>query len=301
MEAYDGKLEEAQDRAAALEDEIEAARDAAAEARQPAAALEDEIKAMREAVAQTATLRGERDEARRSLDECQTLLGQARGAEAKAKDDLAALRKTHKDAVEAQATDALRVGRLEAALEQHGTDLVAATAAAARAEGALSRKADEVKRLETIIQQKEQEAVEASQSFDEILAKRDSDDHAAVERLQACLQDRDAETRGVLEKAKVTEAHSLKLRERLAAAEANAAAYTAKYHLLEASTSAGSARVRAIEERMTAQDAAVAALSEERDKALGELSKARDLALEATPLALAGSRLDNAHLRRALQ
>ena len=47
LEAYDGKLEEAQDRAAALEDEIEA-RDAAAEARQRAAALEDEIKAMRE-------------------------------------------------------------------------------------------------------------------------------------------------------------------------------------------------------------------------------------------------------------
>ena len=74
---------------------------------------------------------------------------------------------------------------------------------------------------------------------------------AAVERLQACIADRDAETRGVLEKAKATEANSLKLRERLAAAEANAAAYTAKYHLLEASTSAGSARVRAIEERMT--------------------------------------------------
>ena len=101
----------------------------------------------------------------------------------------------------------------------------------------------------------------------------------------------------MLDQAKATEAHSLKLRETLAAAEANAAAYTAKYHLLEASTSAGSARVRAIEERMTAQDAAVAALSEEKDKALGELRKARDLALEATPLALAGSRRDNAHLR----
>ena len=42
-------------------------------------------------------------------------------------------------------------------------------------------------------------------------------------------------------------------------------------------------------------------MSKERDKALGELRKARDLALEATPLALAGSRRDNANLRRALQ
>jgi hypothetical protein len=108
-----------------------------------------------------------------------------------------------------------------------------------------------VKRLETIIQQKEQNAVEASHRFDEILAKRDSDDHAAVERLQACLRDRDAETARVLDQAKATEAHSLKLRETLAAAEADAAAYTAKYQLLEKSTSAGSARLRAIEERMT--------------------------------------------------
>ena len=76
-------------------------------------------------------------------------------------------------------------------------------------------------------------------------------ERAAVERLQACIADRDAETRGVLEKAKATETHSLRLKEALAAAEANAAAYTAKYHLLEASTSAGSARVRALEERMT--------------------------------------------------
>ena len=93
----------------------------------------------------------------------------------------------------------------------------------------------------------------------------------------------------------------MKLRETLAAAEANAAAYVAKYHLLEASTSAGSARVRAIEERMTAQEAAVTALSEERDRALGELRKARDANLQATPLALAGSRRDNVNLRRALQ
>jgi len=42
-------------------------------------------------------------------------------------------------------------------------------------------------------------------------------------------------------------------------------------------------------------------LSDERDRALGELRKARDAALEATPLALAGSRRDNASLRRALQ
>ena len=257
LEAYDGKLEAAQDdarprsrmtieaaqdgadaRRRAAQDEIKRPR-GAAEARQRAAALEDEIKAMR-AVAETATLRGERDEARRSLDESHSLLGQARGAEAKAKDDLATLQKAHEDAVAAQATDSLRVGRLEAALEQHGSDLVEATANAARAEGALSRKADEVKRLETIIQQKEQNAVEASQRFDEILAKRTPDDRAAVERLQACIADRDAETARVLEKAKATEAHSLKLRETLAAAEANAAAYTAKYHLLEASTSAGS-------------------------------------------------------------
>ena len=110
---------------------------------------------------------------------------------------------------------------------------------AARAEGSLARKADEVKRLEAIIQQKDQDAVEASQGFEECLRKRDADDRAAVERLQVCIADRDAETRGVLEKAKATEAHSLKLRERLAAAEANAAAYTAKY-ISRSSTSAGS-------------------------------------------------------------
>ena len=224
---------------------------AAACARQRAAALDDEIKAMHETVAETATLRGERDEARRALDEACRSLGEARGAEAKTKDMLATLQKTHEDAVAAQATDALRVGRLEAALERHGTDLVEATAKAARAEGSLARKADEVKRLETTLRQREQDAVEANERFEEILAKRDADDQAAVERLQACIADRDAETRGVLEKAKATEAHSLKLKETLAAAEANAAAYTAKYHLLEASTSAGSARVRALEERMT--------------------------------------------------
>ena len=206
---------------------------------------------MRAATAETATLRGERDEARRSLEECQTLLGTARGAEAKAKDDLATLQKAHEDLAAAQATDSLRVGRLEASVEKYGSDLVEATAKAARAEGSLARKADEVKRLETMLQQKEQDAVEANERFEAILAKRDADDRAAVERLQACIADRDAETRGVLEKAKATEAHSLKLRETLAAAEANAAAYTAKYQLLEASTSAGSARLRALEERMT--------------------------------------------------
>jgi chromosome segregation ATPase len=308
LEAYPEQLEAAQDDAAAARADCSAARqalvaaqDEALEARRRTSALEDEIKAMRAEAAKNSTLHGERDEARRSLDECQALLGQARGAETKAKDDLAALEKVHEDLAAAQATDSLRVGRLEAALEQHGTDLVEATANAARAEGALARKADEVKRLEAIIRQREQDAVEANERFEEILVKRDADDRGAVERLQACLRDRDAETARVLDQAKATEAHSLKLRETLSAAEANATAYTAKYHLLEASTSAGSARVRAIEERMTAQEAAVAALSDERDRAVGELRKARDAALEATPLALAGSRRDNASLRRALQ
>ena len=313
------ELQDALQRAAVSHTELSTARAAAEGYRQDAkeelhnalervAALEAELstanmaaKDLAEARRAAATQRGERDEARRALDEATSAAGRARGDAAKAVDDLEQLQGTCDAAVDAQATDALRVGRLEAALEQSGSDLVAATATAARAEGTLARKAAELARLGAALQQKEKDTVEATQRFDAILATRDADDRAAVERLQKCLQDRENETSRVLVKARATEAYSLRLKGTLAAAEANGAAYAAKYHLLETRTAEGSARVQALEERMTAQTAAVAAVNEERDRALVELRKARDAALEATPLALAGSRRDNTQLRRALQ
>jgi len=313
------ELQEAHQRAAVSHTELSTARAAAEEYRQDAeeelhnalervAALEAELSTanmaaedLAEARRTAATLRGERDEARRALDEATSAAGRARGDAAKALDDLEQLQGTCDAAVDAQATDALRVGRLEAALEQSGSDLVAATATAARAEGTLARRAAELARLGAALQQKEKDATEATQRFDAILATRDADDREAVGRLQKCLQDREHETSRVLVKARATEAQSARLQGTLAAAEANGAAYAAKYHLLEARTAEGSARVQALEERMAAQTEAVAAVNEERDRALVELRKARDAALEATPLALAGSRRDNTQLRRALQ